>query len=35
MKMTDKKGNCGCGCIGKKQGRPKVTSDKKKPEKSK
>jgi len=26
--MADKKGNCGCGCIGKKQGRPKASSDK-------
>ena len=34
-KMADKKGNCGCGCIGQKQGSPKVTSDKKKPKKSK
>jgi hypothetical protein len=35
MKMADKKGNCGCGCIGEKQGSPKATSDKKKPKKSK
>ena len=34
-KMADKKGNCGCGCIGQKQGSPKVKSDKKKPKKSK
>ena len=34
--MADKKGNCDCGCIGKKQSSPtKVTSDKKKPKKSK
>ena len=33
--MADKKGNCGCGCIGKKQDSSKDTSDKKKPKKSK
>jgi len=34
--MADKKGNCGCGCVGQKQGSPKTTSsDKKKPKKSK
>ena len=33
--MADKKGDCGCGCIGKKQGSPQVASDKKKPKKSK
>ncbi len=33
--MADKKGNCGCGCIGQKQGSPKVTSDKKTPKKPK
>ena len=37
--MADKKGNCGCGCIGQKQGSPKVTpkatSEKRKPKKSK
>jgi hypothetical protein len=37
--MAEKKGNCGCGCIGQKPGipkvTPKVTSDKKKPKKSK
>ena len=37
--MAEKKGNCGCGCIGQKPGSPKVTpkvtSDKKKPMKSK
>jgi len=37
--MADKKGNCGCGCIGQKQGSPKVTpkatNDKKKGKKSK
>jgi hypothetical protein len=35
MRMADKKGNCGCGCIGEKQGSPKATDDKKKPRKSK
>ncbi len=33
--MADKKGNCGCGCIGQKKDRPNVTSDKKKPKKTK
>ena len=33
--MADKKSNCGCGCIGQKPGSSKVTSDKKKPKKSK
>ena len=33
--MADKKGNCGCGCVGQKQDGPKATSDKKKPKKSK
>jgi len=37
--MADKKGICGCGCIGQKQGSPKVTpkatSEKKKPKKFK
>ena len=33
--MADKKGKCGCGCVGKKQGSPKGTSDNKKPKKSK
>jgi hypothetical protein len=33
--MADKKENCGCGCIGQKQGSPKVISDKKKPKKPK
>ena len=32
--MAEKKGDCGCGCIGKKQGRPKDTGDKEKPKKS-
>ncbi len=33
--MADKKGNCGCGCIGQKPSTPKAAGDKKKPKKSK
>ena len=33
--MAEKKGNFGCGCIGKKPDRPKSASTKKKPKKSK
>ncbi len=33
--MVDKKGNCGCGCIGEKQSSPKATGDKKKRKKPK
>lgn len=32
--MADKKGDCDCGCLGKKQGKPTPTSDKKKGQKS-
>ena len=32
--MAEKKGNCGCGCLGQKQGNPKAKSDRKKPKKS-
>jgi len=38
MKMTDKKENCGCGCIGQNQTpqkNPKASEGKTKPEKSK
>jgi len=38
MSMADKKGNCGCGCIGqnqKSQKNPKAAKGKTKPEKSK
>ena len=32
--MTDKKSNCDCGCVGKKQGTPKGKKDAQKPKKS-
>jgi hypothetical protein len=35
MTMADKKGDCGCGCIGQKQNSKKAAKDKKKPKKSK
>jgi hypothetical protein len=33
--MAEKKGNCGCGCIGRTQNSPKTTIEKKQPKKPK
>jgi hypothetical protein len=32
--MTDKKSDCGCGCVPLKQDSPKATKDENKPKKS-
>jgi hypothetical protein len=35
MRMADKKGDCGCGCLGLKRDSKKASKDKKKPKKFK